>query len=361
MRELRVSLKGVAYPILIGEGLLREPAHWAHFAGDMAVVVTQPRVEKAYAEVVAEHLGEACRGVYVLPDGEEHKTLEDLQGVYHYLLERNIGRDACLVAVGGGVVGDMTGFAAATYMRGVRFVQVPTTLLAQVDASVGGKTGVNHPLGKNMIGAFWQPQAVLIDPATLATLPDRELRSGLAEVIKYGLLGDASFFAWLEEHIEAVLAREPEELAQAIETSCACKARVVEADELESSGQRALLNLGHTFAHAIETEQNYVQWLHGEAVACGMVMVADLSVRQGWLEPAQAERARTLIERAGLPVRLPEDLGVDRLQEHMRHDKKNQGGRQRFVLMRAIGNAELTDQVDMGLLAETLRAHGAQA
>ncbi len=361
MRELRVGLKGTAYPILIGDGLLREPAHWAHIAGDAAVVVTQPRVEDEYAQVIAEHLGETCRGVYVLPDGETHKTLEDLQGIYQYLLERNLGRDACLIAVGGGMVGDMTGFAAATYMRGIRYIQVPTTLLAQVDASVGGKTGVNHPLGKNMIGAFWQPQAVLIDPVTLATLPERELRAGVAEVIKYGLLGDAPFFAWLEEHIDAVLAKEPEALAQAIETSCACKARVVEADELESSGQRALLNLGHTFAHAIETEQNYQQWLHGEAVACGMVLAADLSVRQGWLDQEQAERARALIERTGLPVRVPEDLTVDRLKAHMSHDKKNQGGRQRFVLMHAIGDAELTDQVDMELLEETLRAYGAGA
>jgi len=360
VRELQVGLKEASYPILIGEGLLQEPSRWADYAGSLAVVVTQPSVEQAYARPIAECLGDVCRGVYVFPDGETHKTLDDLEGLYRYLLEQRLGRDVTLIAVGGGVVGDMTGFAAATYMRGVRFVQAPTTLLAQVDASVGGKTGVNHPLGKNMIGAFWQPQAVLIDPLTLSTLPERELRAGLAEVIKYGLLGDADFFAWLEENLDAVLALDPDAGAQAIETSWACKARIVEADERESSGQRALLNLGHTFAHAIETEQGYAQWHHGEAVACGMVMAADLSVRMKWLTAEQSERARRLIERAELPVNLPEDLTVARLCEHMQHDKKNIGGRQRFVLMRAIGQAELTDQVEPELLQATLRLAGAR-
>lgn len=354
MDELTVALKGASYPILIGQGLLEDTARWAPIMGSEAVLVTHPEVEEPYARPLAEALGPACRGCYVLPDGEQHKTLEDLNGLYTWLLERELGRGAVLVAVGGGVVGDVTGFAAATYMRGIDFVQIPTTLLAQVDASVGGKTGVNHPLGKNMIGAFWQPKAVLIDPQTLQTLPAREMRAGVAEVIKYGLIGDAEFFEWLEDHVEDVLALDPEALAHAIKTSCASKAQIVAADERERTGARALLNLGHTFAHAIETEQNYVAWLHGEAVACGLVLAADLSVRMGWLEAQAAERVQALVARAGLPAQLPEELGVEQLRAHMRHDKKNVGGRQRFVLMRAIGQAEVTDQVDERLLSATL-------
>ena len=354
VQELIVSLKAASYPILIGEGLLEDAARWLPVIGADAVLVTHPAVESLYARPLAEALGPAYRGCYVLPDGEQHKTLEDLNGLYTWLLGQELDRSATLIAVGGGVVGDMTGFAAATYMRGIDFVQVPTTLLAQVDASVGGKTGVNHPLGKNMIGAFWQPKAVLIDPATLRSLPTREMRAGVAEVIKYGLLGDAEFFEWLENHIEEVLALEPEALTYAIRASCASKAEIVAADELERTGTRALLNLGHTFAHAIETEQGYAQWRHGEAVACGMVLAADLSVRMGWLEVPAAERVQALIARAGLPTRLPEDLGVEPLRAHMRHDKKNVGGRQRFVLIRAIGQAEVTDQVDERLLTATL-------
>lgn len=355
MRELTVALKDAAYPILIGERLLQDPAAWASCMGEAAVLVTQPNVE-ACARPLATALGPACRGCYVLPDGEPHKTLETLNGLYTWLLEHECGRDITLVAVGGGVVGDITGFAAATYMRGVPFVQVPTTLLAQVDASVGGKTGVNHPLGKNMIGAFWQPQAVLVDPTTLRSLPERELRAGMAEVIKYGLLGEAEFFAWLEAHLDAVLALEPEALAHAIETSCRCKARIVADDERERTGRRALLNLGHTFAHAIETEQNYAQWLHGEAVACGMVLAADLSVRMGQFEAEDAQRVRTLLERAALPTRLPPELDPQRLRRHMQHDKKNAAGQLRLILLRGIGQAEVTDRIDERLLADTLAA-----
>ena len=354
MDELTVALKDASYPILIGEGLLEDSARWGPLVGSEAVLVTHPGVENLYARPLAEALGPACRGCYVLPDGEQHKTLEDLNGLYTWLLEQELGRDATFVAVGGGVVGDVTGFAAATYMRGVDFVQVPTTLLAQVDASVGGKTGVNHPLGKNMIGAFWQPKVVLIDPITLRSLPAREMRAGVAEVIKYGLIDDAEFFEWLEDHLEEVLALETDALTYAIKTSCASKARIVAADERERTGARALLNLGHTFAHAIETEQGYAQWCHGEAVACGLVLAADLSVRMGWLEVQAAERIQALVDRAGLPTLLPEELGVEQLRAHMRHDKKNVGGRQRFILMRAIGQAEVTDQVDERLLSATL-------
>ena len=354
MHELTVALKGASYPILIGEGLLEDAARWAPIMGDEVVLVTHPGVEELYAKPIAQALGSTCYGCYVLPEGEQHKTLEDLNGLYSWLLERELGRGTALVAVGGGVVGDVTGFAAATYMRGVDFVQVPTTLLAQVDASVGGKTGVNHPLGKNMIGAFWQPKAVLIDPVTLRSLPTREMRSGVAEVIKYGLIGDAEFFEWLEDHLEEVLALEPNALVHAIKVSCASKAQIVAADERERTGARALLNLGHTFAHAIETEQGYAAWHHGEAVACGLVLAADLSVRMEWLEAQAAERIQALIARAELPTRLPEELGVEQLRAHMRHDKKNVEGRQRFVLMRAIGQAEVTDQVDERLLLATL-------
>lgn len=354
MHELTVALEDASYPILIGEGLLEDAACWIPFMEADVVLVTHPGVEELYARPFAQALGEACRGCYVLPEGERHKTLEDLNGLYTWLLERGLGRGTTLVAVGGGVVGDMTGFAAATYMRGVGFVQVPTTLLAQVDASVGGKTGVNHPLGKNMIGAFWQPKAVLVDPGTLGSLPSREMRSGVAEVIKYGLIDDAEFFEWLEDHIEEVLALETEAVTHAIKTSCASKARVVAADERERTGARALLNLGHTFAHAIETEQGYGGWRHGEAVACGLVLAADLSVRMGWLEAQAAERIQALVARAGLPTRLPEELGVEQLRVHMRHDKKNVGSRQRFILLRAIGRAEVTDQVDERLLDATL-------
>ena len=356
VHELTVTLATTSYPILIDQGLLEKVESWAPTLGDAAVLVTHPSIEDLYARPLARKLGPVCRGCYVLPDGERHKTLADLDRLYTWLLEREVGREATLVAVGGGVVGDITGFAAATYMRGVDFVQVPTTLLAQVDASVGGKTGVNHPLGKNMIGAFWQPKAVLIDPATLRSLPERELRAGVAEVIKYGLLMDADFFAWLEDHMEEILALDPDALVYAIRTSCASKARIIAKDERERTGSRVLLNLGHTFAHAIETGQGYAQWIHGEAVACGLVLAADLSVRMGWLEAQAAERVRALVERAGLPARLPGDLEVESLRAHMRHDKKNEGGRRRFVLMRAIGHAEVTDQVDDHLLNATLEA-----
>ena len=358
MSELRLDLAAGGYPIRIEEGLLARPEILAQYLPARSVLITNETLRPLLADPLAEILGASCVEVFSLPDGEQYKTLESVTRIHTCLLERQLGRDATLVAVGGGVVGDVTGFAAATYMRGIDFVQVPTTLLAQVDASVGGKTGVNHPLGKNMVGAFWQPRAVLIDPAVLRSLPQRELRAGMAEVIKYGLLGDAEFFSWLEEHIDALVARQPGELTRAIETSCRRKAEIVADDEREKGGARVLLNLGHTFAHAIETAQGYAQWLHGEAVACGMVLAADLSVRIGWLGEAEAARAADLIERAGLPVRLPEDLSAVELRAHMGRDKKNLDGRIRLVLLRGIGEACVTQEVEEGALMATLEAGG---
>jgi 3-dehydroquinate synthase len=291
----------------------------------------------------------------VLPDGEVYKTQEVLNRVYDALLAERFSRDCTIVALGGGVIGDMAGFAAACYQRGVAFIQVPTTLLAQVDSSVGGKTGINHPLGKNMIGAFHQPRAVIADVATLGTLPDRELSAGLAEVIKYGLIRDRAFFDWLDEHMAGLRGRDPGLLAKAIRRSCENKAEVVAADERES-GERALLNLGHTFGHAIETGTGYGTWLHGEAVGAGLCMAADLSARLGWLAPAELGRTRALIERAGLPTVPPSDLSAERFLELMAVDKKVLDGHLRLVLLRGIGEALVTDQFDPVQLRATLSA-----
>jgi 3-dehydroquinate synthase len=290
----------------------------------------------------------------ILPDGERYKTLEVWNRIMDGLLGSRFGRDCTILALGGGVVGDMAGFAAACYQRGVDFIQVPTTLLAQVDSSVGGKTGVNHPLGKNMIGAFHQPRAVIADTETLGTLPDRELSAGIAEVIKYGLIRDAELFRWLEGNMGALLARDPEALAHAIERSCRNKAEVVAADELES-GQRALLNLGHTFGHAIETGMGYGEWLHGEAVAAGMCMAADMSRRLGWIDESALARTRDLIAAAGLPVDPPAQITPARFRELMAVDKKVQGGRLRLVLLRGIGESLVTGDFDPRALDETLR------
>jgi 3-dehydroquinate synthase len=276
----------------------------------------------------------------VLPDGEEEKNAENLMAIFTALLEKKCDRKITLLALGGGVIGDMTGFAAATYMRGVPFVQVPTTLLAQVDSSVGGKTAINHPLGKNMIGAFYQPQLVLADTATLATLPDRELSAGLAEVIKHGAIIDAAFFNWLEENIHLLRARDAAALAYAIRRSCEIKAEVVRQDERES-GLRAILNFGHTFGHAIEAGLGYGEWLHGEAVGCGMVMAADLSARMGYLSSAEQARLVTLVKAAGLPTTAP-NLGESRWLDLMEVDKKNEGGQIKFILLKPLGSTIIT-------------------
>ncbi|MDP9898519.1 3-dehydroquinate synthase [Variovorax ginsengisoli] len=335
-----IHLADRSYPILIGTGLLDDPASWAAVpTATSALIVTNTTVAPLYVETVRRAIGGRFRQVHVLelPDGEAYKTWETLNLVFDALLREGSDRKTVLFALGGGVVGDMTGFAAASYMRGVPFVQVPTTLLAQVDSSVGGKTAINHPLGKNMIGAFYQPQLVLCDLATLATLPARELSAGLAEVIKYGPIHDMAFYDWIEENIDALVAREPAALAHAVKRSCEIKALVVGQDEREA-GLRAILNFGHTFGHAIESGLGYGQWLHGEAVGCGMVMAAHLSQRLGGVDAAFVARLTRLVERAGLPVVGPA-LGAERYLELMRIDKKSEGGDIRFVVIDRPGSA----------------------
>jgi 3-dehydroquinate synthase len=351
---LTVDLGERSYPIHVGRELLgRGDLLREALAGDDVLTVTNETVAPLYLATVEDGLrGLRMRNV-VLPDGERYKTWEVMNRIFDALLQHRFGRDCTLVALGGGVVGDITGFAAACYQRGVRFVQLPTTLLAQVDSSVGGKTAVNHPRGKNMIGAFHQPSCVIADTNTLSTLSDRELRAGLAEVVKYGLICDTELFDWLEQHAAALLARDSEALLHVIERSCRIKARIVREDERES-GARALLNLGHTFGHAIESGVGYVGWLHGEAVAVGMIMAADLSVRIGLLSDAAADRVRALIERMGLPSERPPELSPDTLLDLMQSDKKTRGGRLRLVLLQAIGDATLRADVDRALLLETL-------
>jgi len=358
VKRLQVELDERSYPIYIGANIHADPQYYRpHILGSQVMVVSNETIAPLYLDQVEEALSEYKPASVILPDGEEYKTLEILNQIYTSLLQHRFTRRCTLIALGGGVVGDMTGFAAATYQRGVPFIQVPTTLLAQVDSSVGGKTGVNHALGKNMIGSFYQPKAVLADTATLGTLDDRQLASGIAEVIKYGLIVDADFFDWLEQNMDALLARDPGSLAYAIERSCQCKARVVAADERES-GQRALLNLGHTFGHAIETGMGYGTWLHGEGVAAGMCMAADLSCRLGWIGSGDSTRARQLIERAGLPVYPPVELSPERFLELMAVDKKVLDGSLRLVLLQAIGAAVVTDGFDRELLLETLSQYG---
>jgi len=354
METLTVELGERSYPIYIGQGLLDNgDLLTRHLGGTSVVVVTNETVGPLYLERVMAALGDRRKSAVTLPDGEAYKTLATVNDVFTALLERQVDRRATLIALGGGVVGDITGFAAACYQRGIAFIQVPTTLLAQVDSSVGGKTGVNHPLGKNMIGAFHQPRAVVIDTDTLLTLPERELAAGLAEVVKYGLIGDAPFFAWLEAHMPDLLKREPGALAHAIRRSCENKAAVVAADERES-GQRALLNLGHTFGHAIETGVGYGDWLHGEAVACGMVMAARLSQQLGWLEADAVGRIRALLQQAGLPTEPPSELSPERFLELMAVDKKAIEGRLRLVLLNAIGEAVVTADFDPAVLRHVL-------
>jgi 3-dehydroquinate synthase len=335
-----IDLGERSYPIHIGAGLIAEPhAFDAVPASALAVVVSNTTVAPLYAEALMRTLRARHRRVelIVLPDGEAHKDWATLNLIFDGLLRLGADRKTVLYALGGGVVGDMTGFAAAAFMRGVPFVQVPTTLLAQVDSSVGGKTGINHPLGKNMIGAFHQPVAVVADLDVLATLPPRELRAGLAEVIKYGPIADADFLAWTETQVDALLARDPAAVTHAVRRSCEIKAQVVGRDERES-GLRAILNFGHTFGHAVEAGLGYGEWLHGEAVGCGMVMAAALSAKLGLLAQADAERIARLIQRAGLPVRGPA-FGAPRWLELMRLDKKAEDGEIRFVLLDRLGHA----------------------
>ena len=354
MESLRVALGNRAYPIHIGSRILADAALYAPYLKGSAAIVTNAVVAPLYLEKVRAALSGARVTEIVLPDGEEAKAWEVLNRVFDALLEARCGRDVLIVALGGGVVGDLAGFAAAVYQRGVDFVQVPTTLLAQVDSSVGGKTAINHPRGKNMVGAFHQPRAVIADLDALDTLPDRELRAGVAEVIKHGLALDADLFAWLERNVERLLARERDALAHAVRRSCELKAAVVAADEHEA-GRRALLNLGHTFGHAIEAGTGYGKWLHGEAVAAGMVMAAELSSRMRKLSEGDVARIRALIGRAGLPVKAPA-LEPGQMLRLMSVDKKAAGGALRFVVLSAIGRAELRGGIDEQTIREVVVA-----
>ncbi len=354
MQALQVSLGERSYPIHIGTALLSQPdVVAASSSATDVLLISNTVVMPLYGAPLRAALGARRRVVeVVLPDGESHKTLETVSRVLDVLVANRFGRDACVFALGGGVVGDISGFVAATYQRGIDFVQVPTTLLAQVDSSVGGKTGVNHPGGKNLIGAFHQPRAVLADTDTLRTLPSRELRAGAAEIIKYGLICDAAFFAWLEQNIEALLACEPAATALAIRRSCQIKAEIVARDEREQ-GDRALLNLGHTFGHAIEAATRYSAWLHGEAVGAGLVMAATMSQRAGLMSAADVARIERLLARAGLPTRANDVSGAAAL-DAMRIDKKAKAGRMRFVLMRGIGQSFLTAEYPEDALSATL-------
>lgn len=356
MIQFEVQLGTRTYPIYIGAGLLGDPGTLKrHIRGNHVFILSNKRVAPLYLESVRRPLEPLHVLHLALTEGEDTKSLQTLEQVYACLLENRCSRDTTVVALGGGVIGDIAGFAAATYLRGVDFIQIPTTLVAQVDSSVGGKTGVNHALGKNMIGAFYQPRCVIADPQCLHTLPERELRAGIAEIIKYGLIRDAEFFAWLEDNVERLLAREDDALTHAVHRSCKNKAEVVAEDELEISGARALLNLGHTFGHAIETGLGYGQWLHGEAVACGMLMAARMSTRLGWLNEEAGERTRALLVRAQLPLTLPETLQADTLLEHMARDKKVRAGQLHLVLLRDIGQAVLTGEFPASTLKDTLR------
>jgi 3-dehydroquinate synthase len=357
MQTLDVGLAERSYQIHIGQNLLGQvELLLKHIPHKRVAVVTNTTVAPLYLEQLSGAL--KAKGVQVqtivLPDGEQYKNSESLNVIYDALLTNRCERNTPLIALGGGVIGDLTGFAAASYLRGVPFIQIPTTLLAQVDSSVGGKTGINHPLGKNMIGAFYQPQVVVADVATLNTLPDKELRAGIAEVIKYGLIRDLPFLKWLEQNIEKLLQRDPEALQYAIVRSCQNKAEVVGADERES-GERALLNLGHTFGHAIENAMGYGVWLHGEAVAAGTIMAADLSWRLGWLTEQDVERTKNLFTRSGLPIQGPR-LGAEKYLQLMGLDKKVADGKIRFVLLKAMGQAVITDEVPMALLSQTLES-----
>ena len=356
MELLNVELGTRSYPILIEAGLLGRPDLFRqHLPAQDVLVVSNTTVAPLYLPALRTSLGSRRVVEVILPDGEAHKTLANSARVVDVLVANRFGRDCALLALGGGVVGDLAGFAAACYQRGVAFVQVPTTLLAQVDSAVGGKTGVNHPGGKNLIGAFHQPTLVVSDTRTLGTLPPRELRAGLAEVIKYALICDAALFDWLEAHLDELLAGEPRALAHVIKRSCEIKAAIVGRDEREH-GERALLNLGHSFGHAAESATAYRQWLHGEAVAAGLVMAAAMSVECGLLDAPASLRVQRLIERAGLPTRIAA-VSPQAALEHMRIDKKVLGGRLRLILLRRIGEALVSADYPPAALTHTLAGH----
>ncbi len=357
MQTLHVELGARRYPIFIGSDLNPQELLEPYIKGRQVMIVTNTTVAPLYLDRyvrAVEELGKTVE-TCILPDGEKYKNIEHLTLIFDALLKVGFNRDCTVLALGGGVIGDMAGFASASFQRGVYFVQVPTTLLSQVDSSVGGKTGINHPLGKNMIGAFQQPQVVLADMSQLKTLPPRELSAGLAEVIKYALLGDIEFLAWLEEHIDGLVAGDENLLAEAVYKSCAHKARIVANDEKEQ-GERALLNLGHTFGHAIESYLGYGEWLHGEAVATGMVMAADLSHRMGWISEADLERTKNIISRAQLPIICPK-IPLDDFLGFMSHDKKVLNGQLRLVLMKQLGQAVITKEFDVELMKQAILAN----
>ena len=343
MTTLTVDLGERSYPIYIDSNLLGQAELLQqHIPGNSALIVSNVTVAPLYLEKTQAMLSGLKHQAVILPDGEKYKNLEVLNQIYDGLLRNRFDRNTTVIALGGGVVGDMAGFAAASYQRGVHLIQVPTTLLSQVDSSVGGKTGVNHALGKNMIGAFYQPKAVIADTDTLDTLPDRELSAGIAEVIKYGLISNADFFSWLEQNMQALLNRDKQALTYAIEVSCQTKADVVAADERES-GKRALLNLGHTFGHAIENAMGYGEWLHGEAVGAGMCMAATMSNQLGWMSDEETQKTINLIEQAKLPSKAPGSMTTEKFLELMSVDKKVLDGVLRLVLMKGIGQSLVTD------------------
>lgn len=354
MITLHVDLAERSYPIYIGQDLLQQPDLVTPFVkGTQVMIVTNTTVAPLYLQACKTLFNDFDTDAVILPDGEEYKSLEIMNRVFDQLIERHFDRRCTLVALGGGVIGDLTGFAAAAYQRGVPFIQIPTTLLSQVDSSVGGKTGVNHPKGKNMIGAFHQPQAVVIDTNTLNTLDNRQLSAGLAEVIKYGLIRDLPFFEWLEHNLEGLMARDHSLLAEAIQRSCQSKADVVAADETEQ-GQRALLNLGHTFGHAIEAGMGYGAWLHGEAISAGMMQAAYMSQLLGDLSAADVERIGAIFKRAKLPTFPPNELSNDQFMHYMAGDKKVQAGKVRLVLLKSIGEAYITGNYPAETLQKTL-------
>ncbi len=358
MNTFNVELGKRSYPIYIGNNLLTEPNYLLdHVLGKRVFIISNEKVAPLYLDQVLNSCKKLSCESKILPDGERYKNLNTMESIYSSLLEQHCDRDTTLVALGGGVIGDITGFAAATYQRGVHFIQIPTTLLAQVDSSVGGKTGVNHALGKNMIGCFYQPQCVIADLSTLNTLDDRELSAGIAEIIKYGLIRDAEFFIWLEKNIHKLLDRDPDSLAYAVHRSCENKAQIVAEDELEQSGKRALLNYGHTFGHAIETGVGYGNWLHGEAVGCGMLIAAYLSMKQDWILEKDYVRIKNILNAANLPVLAPENMNSADFLRLMKVDKKVRNGKLHLVLLNKIGAAILTTDFESSILEETLREY----
>ena len=355
MKTIKVDLGERSYPIYIGDSILSNKELFSqHITGKQILIVTNEKVAPLYLKNIEQNFVGSNYELCILPDGESHKTLDSFDRIITHLMEKKFNRTCTLIALGGGVIGDLTGFAASCYQRGVKFVQIPTTLLAQVDSSVGGKTAVNHPLGKNMIGAFYQPHVVFSDISVLDTLDDREFSAGLAEVIKYGLIRDEEFFCWLEKNIKSLIERNSQALEFAIERSCINKAEVVRMDEKETD-YRAILNLGHTFGHAIETSLSYKKWLHGEAVGCGMLIASELSKKLGFLDQNQFNRIQSLLECVGLPKKIHKDVDYNQMFENMKVDKKSRDGILHLVLLKNIGEAFLTSDYSDEILKTTIK------